>query len=64
MLIPLVADRGRGRAGGIHLLFDDAVQLSGGLAGHDVFGDLVQDAGGQGSGLVHAGEVHLLIDPA
>ena len=62
VLIAFVADGRRGGAGLFHLFFDDPVNLTSGLAGKDMFGNLIKDLGRQRASFVHASKIRSLMD--
>ena len=63
VLIALVSDRGRGRAGLRHHLLDPTVDLGRRLARMHRACNLVEDTRGQFAGLVHAGEILAFVKP-
>ena len=63
MLIALVADRRRFGASLVDQVGDDSVDLFRGLTNEDMGGDVIQDAGRQFAGGMHAGEIRPVIDP-
>ena len=61
MFIPAISDRGRGRARRIHLVFDDPINLAGGLTNKHMLCDFVQNLGGQTARGMHSGKVGGLV---
>jgi hypothetical protein len=62
VLVAAIPDRGRGRAGLLHHLFDGRVDLAGGRARNDHGRDPVEDIGRDPPRGMHAGEILGLVD--
>ena len=63
MLIAAIADGGRGRAGILDHLGNQAVDLLGGLSHEDMRGNIVEDPRGEIAGRMHSGEIAGVMDP-